>query len=114
MKPLSAGELNKRIALQYLVKQRGSLGEPLPDQVVTVGKVWAKAEPISNRKIRLLDQPQVVETYQFTLRPRTDVQQDWQIVLGDLVFTVRAMDRTQPDRLVITAEACTRNDRISH
>ncbi|WP_370552981.1 phage head closure protein [Edwardsiella tarda] len=113
MKPLSAGELNKRIILQCPINKRGQLGEILPDQVVVV-RVWAKVEPISNRKIRLLDQPQVVETYQFTLRPRTDVQQDWQIVLGDLVFTVRAMDRTQPDRLVITAEACTRNDRISH
>ncbi|WP_392421367.1 phage head closure protein [Edwardsiella piscicida] len=114
MKPLVAGELNKRIALQYITKQRGSLGEPLPDQVVPVGKVWAKVEPISNRKIRLLDQQQVVETYQFTLRPRSDVQQDWQIVLGDQIFTVRATDRTLPDRLIITAEACTRNDRISH
>ncbi|AGH74469.1 MULTISPECIES: phage head closure protein [Edwardsiella] len=114
MSGLRAGELNKRVALQYLIKKRGSLGEPLPDQVVVVGKVWAKVEPISNRKIRLLDQPQVVETYQFTLRPRADVQQDWQIVLADQVFTVRATDRTQPDRLIITAEACTRNDRISH
>jgi len=110
---LAAGELTARISLRVIEYQTGPLGEPLPGQPVEVAKVWAKAEPISNSKIRTLDQSQVVETYRFTCYPRADVAQDWQVVLGDKVFTVRAVDRTQVDKLVITAEAETRHDRSS-
>ena len=108
---LQAGELTARITLRTVQYSTGPLGEPLPAVPTEVAKVWAKAEPISNSKIRTLDQSQVVETYRFTCYPRPDVGQDWQIVLADKVFTVRAVDRTQPDKLVITAEAETRHDR---
>jgi len=114
MKPLSAGELNKRITLRRIEQRRGPLGEPLPDEPVDVAKTWAKVEPISDRKIRTSDQQQVVQTYQFTLRPRTDVAQDWQVVFGQQFFTVRSTDCTQADRLIITAEADIRHDRTGH
>lgn len=114
MKPLSAGELNKRITLRRIEQRRGPLGEPLPDEPVDVAKPWAKVEPISDRKIRTSEQQQVVQTYQFTLRPREDVAQDWQVVFGQQFFTVRSTDRTHADRLIITAEADIRHDRTGH
>ncbi|KKI41253.1 head-tail adaptor protein [Obesumbacterium proteus] len=111
MKPLSASELRYRVTLRRMEMRRGPLGEPLPVESVDVATLWTKVEPISNRKIRNIDQQQVVETYQFTLRPRSDVTQDWQVVLGRQFFTVRSTDRTQADRLIITAEADIRHDR---
>lgn len=114
MKPLSAGELNKRITLRRVEKWHGPLGEPLPDKPVEVITLWAKVEPISDRKIRTAEQQQVVQTYQFTLRPRADVAQDWQVVFGKQFFTVRSTDRTHADRLIITAEADIRHDRTGH
>lgn len=114
MSSLRAGELNKRITLQTVEIQRGPLGEQLPDQPVPVAKVWAKAEVVSNRKIRTLDQQQVVETWLFTIRPRKDVQTDWKITWGDEVYTVRAVDRSQSDRAVMTAERENRHDRTGN
>lgn len=114
MSSLRAGELNKRIDLQTMEVQRGPLGEPLPDLPVLVATVWAKAEAISNRKIRTLDQQQVVETWLFTIRARKDVQVDWKIVCGQDVYTVRATDRSNSDRTVITAERDNRHDRTGN
>ncbi|WP_279047236.1 phage head closure protein [Cedecea davisae] len=114
MSGLKAGELNKRITLQKVDVQQGPLGEPLPDSPVDVATVWAKAEAISNRKIRTLDQQQVVETWLFTIRARKDVQTDWKIVWGKEVYTVRAADRSQVDRTVITAERDNRHDRAGN
>lgn len=114
MSSLRAGELNKRIQLQTMEIQRGPLGEPLPDLPVTVATVWAKAEVVSNRKIRTLDQQQVVETWLFTIRPRKDVRTDGKIVWGEEMYTVRAADRSQSDRTVITAERDNRHDRAGN
>lgn len=114
MSGLKAGELNKRIDLQMMKVQRGPLGEPLPDLPVKVATVWAKAEAVSNRKIRTLDQQQVVETWLFTIRARKDVQVDWKIAWGEDVYTVRAADRSKTDRTVITAERDNRHDRAGN
>lgn len=114
MSGLKAGELNKRITLQKVDVKQGPLGEPLPNSPVDVATVWAKAEAISNRKIRTLDQQQVVETWLFTIRARRDVQTDWKIVWGEEVYTVRAADRSQSDRTVITAERDNRHDRAGN
>jgi SPP1 family predicted phage head-tail adaptor len=111
---LKAGELNKRIDLQMMEVQRGPLGEPLPDLPVKIATVWAKAEAVSNRKIRTLDQLQVVETWLFTIRARKDVQVDWKIAWGEDVYTVRAAARSKPDRTVITAERDNRHDRAGN
>lgn len=109
-KPLDPGELNCRITYRYLTSNEGPLGEPLPDVPVVVGKAWAKAEPISNKKVRTADQSQVIETCLFTSYPRRDVGIDWQVVTRDRVFTVRAVDRSEADRIVITGEADIRHD----
>lgn len=111
MSGLRAGELNKRIKFQLIQQGRGPLGEILPGEVVKSSSyIWAKAENISNRKIRSLDQQQIVETWQFTVRPRGDVQTDWKVIFGNEVFTVRAVDRSRNDRAVITAERDVRHD----
>lgn len=114
MSSLRAGELTKRITLHTVHMQRGPLGEPLPEKLVSVVTVWAKAEVVSNRKIRTLDQQQVVETWLFTIRPRKDVMTDWKIIWGNELYTVRAVDRSQPDRAVITAERESRHDRTGN
>ena len=105
-----AGELNKRITLLRIEEVRDDFGEP-KSQLVKVKEVWAKAEAMSNRKIRTADQQQVIETYHFTLRPRVDVQVDWVVNYQARNFTIRAADRNQPDRLIITAEVDSRHDR---
>lgn len=110
MNSLRAGELDKRIKLQYLETGRGPLGEVLPSQLIDVATVWAKAEVVSNRKIRTLDQQQVVETWIFTIRPRSDVTVDWNVNWGGASYTVRAVDRSLSDRAVITAERDNRHD----
>ncbi|SPP31354.1 hypothetical protein ARAF_0478 [Arsenophonus endosymbiont of Aleurodicus floccissimus] len=61
------------------------------------------------RKIRTADQEQVIETLRFTLRPRNDI--DWPVDYQQRRFTVRALDRNQPDRLIITTEANIHHDR---
>lgn len=109
MTSLRAGELDKRITLQRRETSRGPLGEELTGKFVNVVTTWAKAKVVSNRKIRTLDQQQVVETWLFTIRHRRDVQVDWRVVwLGN--FTVRAVDQSMPDRTVITAERENRHD----
>ncbi|MEN4608163.1 phage head closure protein [Pantoea agglomerans] len=111
MTGLVAGELDKRIKVQRTESERGPLGEVLPGQVVISSPfIWAKAENISNRKIRSMDQQQIVETWQFTIRPRSDVQTDWKISWGNEVYTIRAVDRSSRDRAVITAERDVRHD----
>ncbi|MDC7871359.1 head-tail adaptor protein [Pantoea ananatis] len=111
MTAMAAGELDKRIRVQRTESERGPLGEILPGQIVISSPfIWAKAENISNRKIRSLDQQQIVETWQFTIRPRIDVQTDWKISWGNEVYTIRAVDRSRRDRAVITAERDVRHD----
>ena len=113
-KPLNPGEFNCQIRLCYTRTGRGQFGEVLPDTSVEAGKVWAKGEPISHKKIRTADQEQVVETWMFTGYPRKDVDIDWKIEVQGKVFTVRNVDRSKSDRIVITAEVDTRHDRIGH
>ncbi|KAA5961014.1 MULTISPECIES: head-tail adaptor protein [Pantoea] len=110
MSSILAGELSKRVTLQRRDTTRGPLGEVLSEKLIDVATVWAKADVKSNRKIRTLDQAQVVETWLFTLRPRADVQIDWKICWKDATFTVVAVDRTQPDRVEIKAERDVRHD----
>lgn len=105
-----AGELNKRITLFKPKLQSGSLGDP-HTELTEITTVWAKAEAMSNRKIRTGDQEQVIETMQFTVRPRPDIQIDWVIEYQRRYFTVRACDRNDPAKLIITTEADTRHDR---
>ncbi|MEX6426298.1 phage head closure protein [Providencia manganoxydans] len=107
---MKAGELNKRIALLRPEEVRDDFGES-KTELVKVTDVWAKAEAMSNRKIRTADQQQVIETYHFTIRPRGDIDEGWMITYQKRNFTARALDRNQPDRLIITAEVDSRHDR---
>lgn len=107
---MKAGELNKRITLFKPERLQGSLGDSRVE-LVEVTTVWAKTEAISNRKIRTSDQEQVIETMQFTVRKRTDIQIDWVIGYQDRYFTVRACDRNDPAKVIITTEVNTRHDR---
>jgi len=112
MKSLRAGQLRFRIGLFRPVTIRDEqTGSPVKS-FEFVKEVWADAEPISNRKIRTGEQGQVVETRLFTLRPRDELTVDWQVVFQKRTFTVRAPDRSQSDRLLITAEADIRHDRV--
>ncbi|CAB1224059.1 Bacteriophage head-tail adaptor [Serratia liquefaciens] len=112
MKSLRAGQLRFRIGIFRPVTIRDEqTGSPVKS-FEFVAEVWADAEPISNRKIRTGEQGQVVETMLFTLRPRDEITVDWQVVFQKRTFTVRATDRSQSDRLLITAEADTRHDRV--
>lgn len=112
MKSLRAGQLRFRIGLFRPITIRDEqTGSPVKS-FEFVKEVWADAEPIANRKIRTGDQGQVVETMLFTLRPRDEITVDWQVVFQKRTFTVRAPDRSQSDRLLITAEADIRHDRV--
>ncbi|MFP5588883.1 head-tail adaptor protein [Salmonella sp. 741265085_HSA] len=111
-KPLRPGELNCRIKLSHIETGRGPLGEELPAREVLDGEAWAKKELVSGRKVRTLDQQQVVETCLFTLYPRA-VDIDWKVVTTNRIYTVRNVERLA-DRIVITGEADTRHDRVSN
>lgn len=110
--PLRPGELNCRITLSYMETGRGPLGETLPAREVSAGKAWSRKELVSGRKVRTLDQQQVVETCLFTLYPR-EVDVDWKVSTADRVYTVRNVERLT-DRIIITGEADSRHDRISN
>ncbi|MGS3700992.1 head-tail adaptor protein [Citrobacter freundii] len=114
MSYLYSGELNKRILLQRPETERGPLGEELPGHLVDVAKVWARAELKSNRKIRTMDQKQVVETWLFTIGPRNDIEIDWKIQWLNGSFTVVAVDRSHSDRVEIKAERDGRHDRTGN
>lgn len=105
MKTVCAGELNHRITLKKVVIIRDPKTGAERQEHREIATVWSNIAPLSNRKIRTADQQSVIETLLFTLRPRTDIAIDWQIAWKNRVFTVRACDRTQSDRLLITAEA---------
>ncbi|HGJ5855651.1 head-tail adaptor protein [Arsenophonus nasoniae] len=110
MKSMRAGELNKWITLfrPKIIRQ------PLGSEKVIAEKVTetcAKVESISNNKIRTADQGQIIEKVRFTLQPRDDVDIDWLIDYRQRRFTVCAVDRNLPDRLIITTEADVRHDR---
>lgn len=108
---MDAGKRNHLIQLRKVESVRDESGAP-KKIIIDVAKVWASAHPISNRKIRTIDQGQIVETMMFDIRQREDVEIDWQVVLSNRVFTVRAADRTIRGKVLITAEADTRHDRI--
>jgi len=108
---MDAGKRNHLVLLRKMMTVRDESGAK-KNAAVDVARVWASAEPISNRKIRTLDQAQIVETMLFDIRKRPDVDIDWQIIFSKQVFTVRAADRTKADRVLITAEADTRHDRV--
>ncbi|CAI1972499.1 phage head closure protein [Serratia marcescens] len=109
---MEAGKLHNRIKLfRPVIIRDDKTGAPVKSFEFVV-EVWADAEPISNRKIRTGEQGQVVETMLFTLRPRDEITVDWQVVFQQRTFTVRAPDRSQRDRLLITAEAAIRHDRV--
>ncbi|QDE47332.1 head-tail adaptor protein [Enterobacter hormaechei] len=91
--------------------ERGELGETLPAREVSAGKAGQK-ELVSGRKVRTLDQQQVVETCLFTLYPRK-VDVDWKVSTADRVYTVRNVERLT-DRIIITGEADSRHDRVSN
>lgn len=111
MSRLYSGELNKKILLLRREAGRGPLGEVLPGRLIEVATVWARAELKSNRKIRTLDQKQVVETWLFTIGPRSDIEIDWNIQWQKGSFTVVAVDRSHSDRVEIKAERDGRHDR---
>lgn len=107
---LKPEEMTCRIVIGYMQSGRGPLGEPLPEELVESGKAWAKRELVSGRKVRTMDQQQVVETCLFTVYPGVVVDIDWKITTKDLVYTVRNIDR-KTDRIIITGEADGRHDR---
>ncbi|MGF7734920.1 head-tail adaptor protein [Klebsiella pneumoniae] len=107
---LKLGEMTCRIVIGYMQSGRGPLGEPLPEKLVETGKAWAKDGLVSGRKVRTLDQQQVVETRHFTVHPGVLVDLDWKITTKNLVYTVRNIDR-KTDRIIITGEADGRHDR---
>lgn len=110
MTGLSAGSLNWRVTLQKIETGQGDLGEPLLGVPVNVATVWASAEMMSNRKIRTLDQQQVVETWHFTIRPFAGVSIDWKVRWQNETYTIVSVDNSFRDRLVIKAERDTRHD----
>lgn len=107
---LEAGRLTEQITLQVINISAGPLGEPLPGVPVDVAKVWAAVEMKSNRKIRTLDQQQVVETWHFTIRAGHAVSVDWKIKWKEANYTVVSVDHSLPDRLVLKAERDARHD----
>lgn len=110
MNSLKAGELNKRITLLRSTTVRDDVGAEKAS-FEEVARVWAKAEAMSNRKVRTAEQDQVIETYRFTVRPRGGVDIGWLVDYQGRSFTVRAVDRNESDRLIITTEADNRHDR---
>ncbi|HGE8284238.1 TPA: head-tail adaptor protein [Serratia marcescens] len=114
VKPLDPGELKTRVQFGYLEPAEGQMSEPLPGKFIAAGKAWVKAEPISHRKIRTADQAPVVETWQFTTFPRADVAGDWKVIANGISYTVRTVDRSESDRVVITAEVDPAHDRVSY
>lgn len=111
--PLQPGDFNCRITFSYVTSGRGPLGEPLPEEEVSAGGAWAKMELVSGRKVRTADQESVVETCQFTLYPRS-VDIDWKLKTKDRIYTVRNVDRSRRDRIIITGEADGRHDRTGN
>ncbi|KLU14896.1 MULTISPECIES: phage head closure protein [Xenorhabdus] len=94
---MRAGALRHRIKLFHPVITRDELGaEIIKSEYVTT--VWAKAEAMSNRKIRTSDQQHVIEVQQFTIRPRKEIDVNWLVEHQGRLFTVRAIDRNRPDR----------------
>ena len=112
-KPLQPGEMTCRVSFSYLQTTRGPLGEVLPDTEIAAGKAWSVRRLLSGKTVRTMDQDAVVETCEFTLYPRK-VDTDWKVTTADRVYTVRSVDRSKPDRIVITAEADARHDRTGN
>ncbi|CDG88047.1 phage head closure protein [Xenorhabdus bovienii] len=106
---MKAGELRYRIRLLRPVISRDELGSEMISHHY-VATVWAKAEAMSNRKIRTADQQQVIEVQQFTVRSRRDIEPGWLIGHQQRRFTVRAVDRNLVDCTIITTEADVRHD----
>lgn len=113
LSPLDPFSFDCLVKLSYVENQEGALGEVLPGEEKVVAHVMAKMTPISTRKIRTTDQ-QVVETCLFTTWLRRDIQPGWRVSTADGVYTVRNVDRSCPDRIVITGEADVYHDRTSH
>lgn len=99
------------LTLSYVEATRGPLGEVLPGEEVIVARIMSRMDSVSTRKVRTMDQQQVVETCLFTTWPRKDVQPGWRVATVDGVYTVRNVDRSRGDRIVITGEADVYHDR---
>ncbi|ANR76484.1 head-tail adaptor protein [Klebsiella variicola] len=94
--------------MNTFVRTAGETVLPRKPQVSTTS--FLKLMAVSGRKVRTLDQQQVVETCLFTVYPGVLVDIDWKITTKNLVYTVRNIDR-KTDRIIITGEADGRHDR---
>ncbi|MDE9553060.1 phage head closure protein [Xenorhabdus bovienii] len=110
---MKAGSLRHRIKLFRPVVTRDDYGtETVTSEYVS--ETWARAEAMSNRKIRTADQQQVIEVQQFTVRSRADIDTNWLVEHQGRLFTVRTVDRNRQDRAIITTEADVRHDRVGN
>lgn len=105
-----SSELRDRITIQLMTQNLDEFGGETQPIFIKLGEFWANAEPISNRKIRSGNET-IVETYLFTIRPDKRIEKDQRILFQNKIFTIRAVDRTRRDRVLITAEVDLNNDR---
>lgn len=109
---MEPGQLRQRITLRRIHLERSPQSGAERRIAQDVASLYCKAEMISNRKIRTADQQRVIDTALFTLRPRKDVDIDWQVVWQGRIWTITAIERGRWCQMTLRAEGDSRHDRV--
>jgi len=102
---MRAGELDKRIIIQYAAKSKNSMGEDI-ETWTTLATVWANVEFTTGNE-RFLQQERIAETTAvFKIRIRTDIDSTKRVQYGNRYFNILSAFPAKDDsqKLVIMAK----------
>jgi len=89
LKPLRAGELNRRVEIQANTPTTNDIGE-LVASWATVATIWAKIEPVSGRELLQTQQVQATATARIRMRYRS-ITPLHRIKHGDDIYEINAV-----------------------
>jgi SPP1 family predicted phage head-tail adaptor len=84
---MRAGEMDKRINIQYPAKSKNSFNEDIVTYT-TLSTIWASVEPVTGNE-RFLQQEKISETtVRFRIRYRSDITTDKQILYKNKKYDI--------------------------
>lgn len=89
----SIAELRHRITIQEPIEVNDGRGGQVTtwQDLANVPTVWAKIEPVSAREINFAEKLEDRITHRITIRHRSDLRAEMQIVFGSRIFQVKTI-----------------------
>lgn len=87
---LKAGDLNRRIEVQYLTRVDDGAGGSLSTWD-TFMMLWADVQPLSSKEVLSLGQIQATTTHKVIMRYRTDILTSHRILYGTKILEITSI-----------------------